>query len=217
MKRCITFMFFSLAIFCSCNNPLTKSYSPETYEDDMQAIRQSNKVNDDEAELLAKYIVVSRLAGNDLSGKSYGDMLDRIKEIRSNNDNILAQTKNEEQMKREKMEPLLKVNLVEKNFSKIDNKDCLTYTVMFQNTSGKNIKTVIGNIRLNDVLEKEIKKVDILLEDELKTGATFKKVYIVQYDAGNENDKRIRSKDITDLKIEWNPEKIVFDNGRSME
>ena len=73
---------------------------------------------------------------------------------------------------------------------------------------------MIGSIRLNDLLEREIKKVDILLDENLKAHSTFKKLYSIDYNAADESDKRIRSKQLIDLRTGWNPEKIVFKDGK---
>lgn len=213
MRKLFIFLALIAVAFSSCRGPLSKTYSPETYEDDMQAIRKSDKVNDGDIELLAKYIIVSRLAGNKLEGETYDDILDRIKTIQKNNDDLLDQQKSEEEYNRQKFARFLRVSLPEKGFSKIESKDHLTYTVVFTNTSGRNIKMVIGSIMINDLLEKEIKKIDIMLDEPLKTGATFKKIFAVAYNHANENDQRIRMKDLIDTRVEWNPKEIVFDEG----
>lgn len=215
MNKFLSFIAIIALAFSSCSGPLSKKYSPETYEDDMQAIRKSDKVDEGDMELLAKYIIVSRLAGNDLQGKTYDDILDKIKDIKKNNDALLSEQKNEEEYNRQKFARLLKVSLPEKGFSKIDNKDHLTYTVVFTNTSGRDIETVIGNITINDLLDNEIKKIDILLDQPLKTGATFKKIFAVAYDHANENDQRIRMKDLVDMRVEWNPQQVVFEKAKT--
>ena len=42
---------------------------------------------------------------------------------------------------------------------------------------------------------------------------SVKKVYTFPYNHNNENDRRIRTKNILDMRIEWNPEKIIFNDG----
>lgn len=206
-----------LLLLSSCNSPMDKTYNAATYQEDIESIRQSNKVSEDDIQLLTKYILVSKLAGNDLQGKSYDEILDKIKEIRNANSNESDQAKLNAEAKRERLHPLLNVNLSEKTFSTINKKDCFTYTVIFQNTSSKNIKMIVGNISINDLLDREIKKIDILLDENLKAGATLKKTYTVEYDHSNENDKRIRSKELVDMRVNWNPEKIIFEDGHIAE
>ena len=196
---------------------MSRTYNAARYEKDLQDIRVSDKMDYEDIELLNKYIIVSRLSGGDLEGKSYEDILDKIKEIRKATGDENEQLKMEQEAKRERMSSFLTVTLIEKTFSKIDDKDCLKYTVTFQNISPANIKMIVGSISLHDLLDKEIKKIDILLDEELKTNSTLKKIYTVTYNHGDENDKRIRAKALTDIKVDWNPEKIIFEDGHLIE
>ena len=74
-------LLFSL-IFSSCNNPLHRTYSTTTYDDDIEAIRKSNKVSDEDLELLNKYIMLLKLSGNNITDRSYDEILDKIKAFR---------------------------------------------------------------------------------------------------------------------------------------
>ena len=64
---------------------MDKTYSTQSYINDIEAIRESNKVSYEDIELLTKYIALSKIAGNDLEGKTYEEILDKIKEIRKTN------------------------------------------------------------------------------------------------------------------------------------
>lgn len=210
-------MFFLSLVFSSCNSAMDKTYSTATYLQDLSAIRESNKVSYDDIELMTKYIAFSKMAGNDLEGKTYSEILEKIKSIRQTNTEQSDQLKLAKEALRDRMSSYLAVNLSEKLFSKVNNKDCFTYTVTFRNTSAKSIKMVLGNISLNDLLDREIKNIQIVLDEELGAKSVVKKTYVVGYDPGNENDKRIRSKELIDLRIFWNPEKIIFKDGTLAE
>jgi uncharacterized repeat protein (TIGR01451 family) len=206
-----------VTIFSSCNSPLDKKYSEVTYTEDIEAIRKSNKVSDEDVELLTKYIALSKVAGKDLEGKAYADILDNLKEIRKANADKSEMAEMQKDAARARMSSLLTVKLTDKIFSKVNNKDCFTYTVTFQNTSSKNIKMVLGNISVNDLLDREIKNIPILLEEPVRPGAILKKNYTVDYERANENDERMRSKDLVDLRVVWNPVKIIFEDGTRAE
>lgn len=217
MRRLLIFLLIPSLLFFSCNDPMRRNYNAATYEKDLQEIRESNKVDYEDIELLNKYIIVLRLAGNDLQGKSYSEILDKIKEIKKANTTESYHFKIEQESKRERMSSFLTVNLNEKIFSKINNKDCFSYTVTFQNNSSKNIKMIVGSISMNDLLDKEIKKIDIVFDEKLKANSTLKKTYTVNYNGGEEGDKRIRAKNLSAIRVEWNPEKIVFEDGRLLK
>lgn len=213
----ILFAFFLPAILSSCNDPLDKTYTPGTYLQDISEIRESNKVSYEDIELLTKFIALSKLAGNQLEGKTYEEILDKIKNIRNANTQQNDQVEMEKAAARERMSSYLKVTLSKKLFTKINNKDCFTYTVNFQNTSSTNITMVVGSISLNDLIDREIKNIQIVLDEELKQGSIVNKTYTVEYNHGDENDKHIRSKELVDLRVLWNPVKIVFEDGTMAE
>ena len=196
---------------------MDKTYSTATYVQDIANIRESNKVSYEDIELLTKYIAISKIAGNDLDGKTYSEILEKIKGIRKANTDMADKMKMEKDAMRQRMSSYLSVNLSGKLFSKVNNKDCFTYTVTFNNTTSKGIKMVVGSISLNDLLDREIQNIQIVLDEELPANSVFKKSYLIGYDAGNENDKRIRAKELVDLRVLWNPEKIIFKDGTIAE
>jgi len=216
-SRLFSLVFFLSTIFSSCNDPMDKSYSPATYVNDIAAIRESNKISYDDIELLTQYIALSKIAGNNLEGKTYDEILSKVKDIRQANTDQKERVQMEKDAMRERMSGYLRVNLSDKNFLKVDSKDHFIYTVIFQNLSAKAIKMVVGSISLNDLLDREIKKIDIILDEELRPQATISKTYPVLYDPGNEHDKRIRSNNLVDLRIVWDPVKIIFEDGTVAE
>src|SRR6187551_2914840 len=96
-------IIISLVTFSSCNDPMEKTYSAATYVDDISAIRESNKVSSEDIELLTKYIALSKIAGNDPEGKTYEEILEKIKEIRKANTDQSDQVKMEKEATRERM------------------------------------------------------------------------------------------------------------------
>ncbi len=192
---------------------MDKTYSSQSYVNDIEAIKESNKTSYEDIELLTGYIALSKIAGNDLQGKTYEEILDKIKKVRNVNADQSEKLKMEKEAMRERMSGYVSVILSDKTFSKINNKDCFIYNVTFSNTSTKNIKMIVGSISLNDLLDREIKNIQIVLDEKFRANSTIKKTYIVEYDHDNENDKRIQSKDLVDLRVVWNPLKIIFEDG----
>jgi hypothetical protein len=207
---------FSMLVFSGCQGPLNRTYNPRTFEEDMQLMRES-KINEEDIQLLAKFILISKLAGNDLNGESYKNILEKVKSIQKAGNDVTERERNLVEARSQRLKPLLEVNLVSKNFVRIKDRDYLAYKIVFHNTSHTDIKTVIGNMGINDLMDKQIKKVNILLDEQLKANSTFEKTYTFEYNHSDEQDKRIRSKDLIDMRVAWNPEKIIFENGRLAE
>ena len=207
---------FSVIFFSACKGPLGKTYNPRTFEEDMHLMRES-KVDEDDIELLAKFILVSKIGGNDLNGETYGNILEKVKSIQKAGNDVAEREMNLLAAKSERLKPLLGVNLLSKSFIRIKDRDYLAYKVVFHNLSHTNIRTAIGSLAVNDLMDKQIKKLTILLDEQLKANTTLEKTYTIEYNHSDEQDKRIRSKDLIDMRIEWNPEKIIFEDGRLAE
>src|SRR3978361_2333077 len=101
--RVVAFTFFLTIIFSSCRDAMDKTYSTATYIQDIEAIRENNKVSFEDIELLTKYIALSKIAGNDLQGKTYDEILDKIKSIRKANTDQADQKNMEKDAMRERM------------------------------------------------------------------------------------------------------------------
>jgi hypothetical protein len=123
-SKILLLLLFSFIIFSSCNNPLHRTYSAATYEDDIEAIRKSNKVSDEDLEILNKYIMLVKLSGNDITGKSYAEILDKIKTFQQKNNELSESDALVKDAKRQRLSPFLEVKLQNKIFTKMNNKMC---------------------------------------------------------------------------------------------
>lgn len=217
IHRSIFLSAIILVLLGSCNNALNKNYSPINFESDILEIRENQKIPEEDIRLLTDYILVARLGNQDLEGKSYSGILERIKEVRKISKEAFDKHENLQLFKRQLLNPLIKVSLVQKEFIKIKNRDYLVYTVAFRNLTEKKIRTVIGDLSIEDLLEKEIKSIYVLFNEELGAMASTTKTYKMEYEYSNESDQRIRLKNLTDLRIKWNPEKIIYGNGKMVE
>jgi hypothetical protein len=160
---------------------------------------------------------LQKLPGNDITGKSYDDIIDKIKDVRQNKDESNNRNAMEKEARRKRLSPFLEVNLHNKTFVKKNNKDVLVFTVLFKNTGNQKIKTVTGNLTVNDLMEKPIKDLGVFLDEDILPGQTLTKTLTGDYNNANENDRRMRSKDFFDIRAVWNPEKIIFENGKLAE
>ncbi len=213
----IKLLAISIFIFASCKSPINRTYRPQTYEEDMLEIQKSNKISNEDLQLIAKYILLAKLSGNDITGKSYDDILDRIKSFQLKNNEVSNRKDLENDARRKRLSPFLEVNLESKVFEKVKYKDVMVYTVKLRNISSKKIKTITGNLTINDLLEKPMKKLDIFVDEDILSGQTLTKKYTPVYNNADENDLRMRSKSLLEMHIVWNPEKIIFENGGMAE
>ena len=206
-------ILFLLIFSVSCNNPLQKIYRPSTYEKDVQEIRRSNKIDDEDLKILVKYIVVARISKNDLSGQTYEDILNRIKTFQQENEKMDVREDMEKEARRNKLSSQLEASLLKKEYSNKEGKEIMIYTVTLKNISSQKIKTVTGNFLLNDLLEKPVKQLNIFVDEEINPGQTFTKIITIPYHNADGTDQRVRVKDLIDMRVVWNPEKIILEDG----
>ena len=216
MKKntCLILNLLFAIILTSCNNPLHRTYSASNYQDDIEAIRKSDKISDEDLEILDKYIMLVKLSGNDIKGKSYEDILNKIKSFQQQNNALNTMDALSQEARRQRLSPFLEVRLQNKIFTKLQNKNVFVYTISFKNTGTFTIKTITGSLVFNNLLEKPVKNLDIFLDEDISPKQTVTKSYIADYNDENEADRSIRSGDVLSLHSIWNPEKIIFDNGK---
>lgn len=210
-------ILFFLIFSGSCHNPLQKIYRPSTYEKDVQEIRKSNKINDEDLEVLVKYIVVARISGNDLNGQTYEDILNRIKTFQKENEKMDVREDMEREARRNRLSSHLEASLLKKEYSKKEGKEIMIYTVTLKNISSQKIKTITGNFLLNDLLEKPVKQFNIFVDEEINPGQTFTKIITIPYHNADATDQRVRGKDLIDMRVVWNPEKIILEDGNLLQ
>jgi hypothetical protein len=210
-------ILFFLIFSGSCHNPLQKTYRPSTYEKDVQEIRKSNKINDQDLEILIKYIVMARISGNDLSGQTYEDILNRIKTFQQESEKMDVREDMEKEARRNRLSSHLEASLLKKEYSNKDGKEIMIYTVTLKNISSQKIKTITGRYLLNDLLEKPVKQFNIFLDEEINSGQTLTKIVTMPYHDADATDQRVRSKDLIDMRVVWNPEKIILEDGSLLQ
>jgi hypothetical protein len=210
-------ILFFLIFSGSCHNPLQKIYRPSTYEEDIQEIRKSNKVNNEDLEVLVKYIVVARVSGNDLSGRTYEDILNRIKTFQHENEKMDVREDLEKEARRNRLSSHLEAGILKKEYSNKEGKEIMIYTITLKNISSQKIKTITGNFLLNDLLGRPVKELNIFFDEEITPGQTLTKIVTMPYHDADATDQRVRDKDLIDMRVVWNPEKIILEDGSLLQ
>lgn len=207
------FLVFAAILFASCTNPLQRHYTLSSYDEDMQDIKKSNKISDEDEAAIDKYIMLARLTGNDVSGSSYEEILEQIKIFEQKNEQAYGGSAAEQDDRRQRLSAYIDVQLVNKAFTKINDKNVLAYTISFKNTSLLKIKTVTGNLIFYNLLDKPFKSLPVFIDEDIDAKKVLVKTISCDYNDGDESDRRLRIKDASVLKSIWYPEKIIYENG----
>jgi len=216
-KTLTTLALATIIALTSCNNPLNKKYSDKTFEQDAKEIGDSKKLSPNEAEMLAGYIMLSKLGGKDLDGKTYGEILQTAKDYKSEQEQLATKAKKEEEDKRARLGAALTVAMYDKGFTKADYQEYLQYAIAFENKTGQDIRAVKGSIKITDLFDTEIKSINIVMDDVIPAHQTFKNVYTTEYNQFMDEDTRLAGKEMKDIKTIWKPEKIIFADGTTLE
>lgn len=217
MKTLAIISIIIVVFLSSCNNPLSKTFHLVSFKQDIQEIRESGKMNEEDIMMLTKFIIRSRIQGNDPEGKTYEDILDNMKSLNERYDASKKQISNLVTLKKLHLSPLVKVELLKKEYTKIKNDEYLLYTVSFTNLTRSNIRTVVGIFSFQDILDKEIEHLNVFCKQGLHSGNSISEKYSVKYNPQNDNDNWMRTKRLADIKIEWIPDKIIYADGKLAE
>ena len=207
----------TILLLVSCSNPLNRKYSDKTLEEDAKAIKESKKIDDDDAELLATYIMRAKLTNENIEGMTYADMLKKAKDIKAEQKALADKAAKEETEKRQRLGSAINVALYDIGYQKADYDDYIVYSMAFENKSGKDIKAVKGTLLITDLFDKEIKKINIVFDDGVKANDTYKTSYTTDYNQFMDEDQSLRSKTMKEIKFVWTPEKILFEDGTTLE
>jgi hypothetical protein len=216
MKNIFLLVLFSILII-SCSTPLDKKYNEERLGDDAKEMKESGKLTEEDAQIMAGWIVRAKLKDEYLEGKTYREILEEAKDYKREQEVLANKAKLEEEEKRQRLGAALTVALYDKGFEKHSYQEYLTYSLAFENKTDKDIRAFKGSISIQDLFDIEIKSISLTIDDPVLAGETFKGTYTTDYNQFMDEDTRLKSKDMDDLKVVWTPEKIIFVDGTTLE
>ena len=215
MKK-LFYITICIVIF-SCSSPLDKKYTEENFDIDTKEIKESGKLSEEDALMIAGWIMRSKLKGKTLEGKTYSEIIKEAKDYKKEQELLAEKAKLDEEDKRQRLGQTLIVAMYDKGFKKYDYQEYLTYSFAFENKSEKDIRAFKGSISIQDLFDTEIKSISLTIDDPILSGETFKGTYTTDFNQFIDEDTRLKNKDMNDLKIIWTPEKIIFSDGTALE
>ena len=195
MKKILTVLMVVI-IFCSCNK-LDKKYSTETYLADIQEIRKEYTTG---SSLIDGYVKKSIFKGTNLSDMTYEEIWDKA---------IEEQVKKKEIERIEMMKKIVNVSITDKRLIRQD----MSYNMIFENLSDKDIIAIKGKVVITDIFGEEIKSLSIKYDKTITAKGKYEGDYIYDWTRFSNEDNILNSKEIKDLKFVWKPENITFSDG----
>lgn len=94
-----------------------------------------------------------------------------------------------------------------------DFEDDITLALSIKNLTGRNIRALDGTVNFTDLLDNEIMRMSLAINDPIAAAATLTWDGGINYNQFIDADQRLRAAQQQDLKINFVPNKILFADG----
>lgn len=219
---------FTALILLSCNNPMSKEFTEDSFMLDLVEIRESK--GEETAEKLATYVMQQTMQGvlkedaeNMLVGKSYTELLKQADDLAAE---IKAKEEEEKRLAEEeairKKNIALKISesvtfaLTKKGFDEYSYREYLTYTFTFKNKTSRDIAGVMGSVTFYDMFDEKITNFRLSYDGGIKAGGIINYNATTDYNQFDAGDKKLRNTEIEKIKVVWEPEKLIFSDGEKV-
>ena len=159
-----------------------------------------------------------------LEEMTYAEILEDGKKWRAEQEKIEAEQKalaekaaKDEAERIKKLTESVIVSCFEKGYSEVDYQDYITYKFVILNKSDKAIRAVKGGITFTNLFDEKIKSLSFVYDKPIEAGEQVNWDATTEYNQFMSGDKTLKNKDLKDLKVVWNPEKILFEDGTTLE
>jgi len=221
MKKLLLLIGITAVLF-SCTTPMEKKYNEKTALKDIQLIKEA--IDSTEFNLLAGSVFRLKFEDKKLEEMTYAEILEEGKKWRAEQEKIEAEQKalaekaaKDEAERIKKLTESVIVSCFEKGYSEVDYQDYITYKFVILNKSVKAIRAVKGGITFTNLFDEKIKSLSFVYDKPIEAGEQVNWDATTEYNQFMSEDKTLKNKDLKDLKVVWNPEKILFEDGTTLE
>tara|TARA_B100001564_G_scaffold341421_1_gene336109 strand:- start:62 stop:727 length:666 start_codon:yes stop_codon:yes gene_type:complete len=221
MKKLLILIGMTAVLF-SCSTPMEKKYNEKTALKDIQSIKSA--IDSTEFNLLAGSVFRLKLEDKKLEEMTYAEILEDGKKWKAEQEKIEAEQKalaekaaKDEAERIKKLTESVIVSCFEKGYSEVDYQDYITYKFVILNKSEKAIRAVKGGITFTNLFDEKIKSLSFVYDKPIEAGEQVNWDATTEYNQFMSEDKTLKNKDLKDLKVVWNPEKILFEDGTTLE
>ena len=221
MKKLLLLVGMTAVLF-SCSTPMEKKYNEKTALKDIQLIKAA--IDSIEFNLLAGSVFRLKLEDKKLEEMTYAEILEDGKKWKAKQEKIEAEQKalaekaaKDEAERIKKLTESVIVSCFEKGYSEVDYQDYITYKFVILNKSDKAIRAVKGGITFTNLFDEKIKSLSFVYDKPIEAGEQVNWDATTEYNQFMSGDKTLKNKDLKDLKVVWNPEKIIFEDGTTLE
>ena len=208
-------------LLAACSS-IDKKYSEDSFKEDVKELKK--ELSGEDFEILTKEIMRSLMKSEDIEGKTYSELLkegkaweERQKEIEAEQKALADKALREEQERIDRLTKAVMVSCFEKGFENYNYQDYITYKFAIQNKSDKDFRAIKGTLIFTDLFDDKIKSMTFKYDQPIKAGESVTWDAQTSYNQFIDEDKSMKNKDLKDLKVIWKPEKIIFEDGTTLE
>ncbi|WP_417800177.1 hypothetical protein [Tenacibaculum sp.] len=206
----------------SCSSPLDKKFNEERAAEDIKAVQ--TEIDSTEFGMLVGSMLRLKLEGEKVEGLTYREILEKGKRWKEKEEELekeqklLAEKAKKEELERiNRLSESVVISCFEKGFYKYKYEDYITYKFVIQNKSSKNIRAVKGSLIFSNLFDEEIKTINLVYDKVLTADTTVNYEAQTDYNQFSDSDKALKNKELKDMKVKWKPEKIIFEDGTTLE
>jgi hypothetical protein len=221
MTKKLLLIGMSILLF-ACNSPLDKKFNEETAKEDIEEVKE--EIDSTDLKLLAGSMIRLKFQDENLEDMTYGEILENGKKWKAEQDKIEAEQKalaekaaKEEADRIKRLIQAVTVTCFDKGYAEYDYDKYITYKFVIKNKSEKNIRAVKGGITFTNLFDDEISSLNFVYDQPIKAGVEVNWNAQTGYNQFIDEDKTLKNKDLKDLKVVWKPEKIIFEDGTTLE
>lgn len=96
-------------------------------------------------------------------------------------------------------------------------REAITFTIMFKNVSGKNVRALEGKLQFADSLDNEILSTRVAIDRSIAADETIEWSGEVAYDQSIDAHQRLKSENPVNLNTHFKPNNIVFADGTTKQ
>ena len=201
---------------------MDRKFNEKTAKEDIEAIK--GKIDSTDFNLLAGTMIRLKLQNKKLEGMTYGEILADGKKWKAEQEKIEAEQKalaekaaKEEAERIKKLSESVMVTCFKKGFAEVDYQDYITYKFVIKNKTDKKIRAIKGEVTFTNLFDEKIKSFNFEYDQPIPAGKQVIWAATTDYNQYMDDDQTLKNKDLKDLKVVWKPEKIIFEDGTTLE
>ncbi len=220
-------ILISVLLFsCGGREVLKNTYSKKTAEGDLERIAAISGLDSAQYELLTDYMLKNGLIEPDLKhiDQSYEDLLQsairdkaRTEKLKANSKKIIG---NNNQFVNDHQDHMHRALVMVPERSEIrkdwSNKNTFFYKMVFVNPGYKTVRAFRGKFTFYDLFDTELKSMNLTYNDSIGSLDTVRYTAVIDLNHLSGTTLYVTS-DYKDIKVVWQPTKILFDDGTTLE